>query len=148
MNVQESMGDPGGLGRCMSSERSRRSMISRITWGLGCAVSPRGPWLRFMKSKSSARSGRSKHIKEVQEHTGSFAQNSFQIDLINSCITSKKLQFWLKIIKIICFLILKPIKGKLGFILKIMKKIARWRHKSKISKRNVKFMISPLLFRL
>ena len=26
-------------------------------------------------------------------HTGSFAQNSFQIDSINSCSTSKKLQF-------------------------------------------------------
>ena len=79
-------------------------------------------------------------------HTGSFAQNSFQIDSINSCSTSKKLQFWLKIVKIIYLLTLKPIKGKLGFILEIMKKIARWRHKSEISKRNVKTMISPLLF--
>ena len=46
------------------------------------------------------------------------------------------------------FLTLKPIKGKLDFLLEIMKKIARWRHKSEISKRNVKTMISPLLFRL
>ena len=83
-----------------------------------------------------------------EPHTGSFAQNSFQIDLINSCSTSKKLQFWLKIVKIIYFLTLKPIKGKLGFILEIMKKIARWRHKSEISKRNVKTMISPLIFHL
>ena len=81
-------------------------------------------------------------------HTGSFAQNFFQIDSINSLSTSKDLEFWLKIVKIICFLILKPIKGTLGFILEIMKKIARWRHKSEISKRNVKTMISPLLFRL
>ena len=71
-------------------------------------------------------------------HTGIFVQNSFQIDSINSCSTSKKLQFWLKIVKIIYFLTLKPIKGILGFILEIMKKIARWRHKSEISKRNVK----------
>ena len=67
---------------------------------------------------------------------------------INSCCTSKKLEFWLKIVKIIQFLTLKPIKGTLGFILETMKKIARWRHKSEISKRNVKTMISPLLFRL
>ena len=31
-------------------------------------------------------------------HTGIFAQNSFQIDSINSCNTSKKLLFWLKIV--------------------------------------------------
>jgi hypothetical protein len=43
------------------------------------------------------------------------------------------------------FLTLKPKKGKLGFILKIMEKIARWRYKSEISKRNVKALISPLL---
>jgi hypothetical protein len=81
-----------------------------------------------------------------ETHTGSFAQNSFQIDSINSCCTSKKLEFPLKIVEIIYFLTLKPIKGTLGFILEIMKKIARWRHKSLISKRNVKTMISPLLF--
>ena len=81
-------------------------------------------------------------------HTGSFAQNSFQIDSINSCCTSKKLGLWLKIVIIIQILTVKPIKGTLGFILEIMKKIARWRHKSEISKRNVKTMISPLLFRL
>ena len=77
-----------------------------------------------------------------------FCPNSFQIDSIKSCCTSKKLEFWLKIVKIIYFVTLKPIKGTLGFILEIMKKIARWRHKSEISKRNVKTMISPLLFRL
>ena len=81
-------------------------------------------------------------------HTGSFAQNSFQMDSINSCHTSKKLEFWLKIVNIIYFSTPKLIKGTLGFILEIMKKNARWRHKSGISKRNVKTMISPLLFRL
>ena len=30
---------------------------------------------------------------QSQIHTGSFAQNSFQIDSINSCSTSKKLLF-------------------------------------------------------
>ena len=78
-------------------------------------------------------------------HWGSFAQNSFQIDSINSCTTSKKLQFWLKIVGIIYFLTLKPIKGKLGFSLEIMEKNTRWRHKSEISKRNAKTMISPPL---
>ena len=56
-------------------------------------------------------------------HTGSFGQNFFQIDSINSCSTSKKLQFWLKIVNIIYFLTLNPIKGKFGFILEIGKKI-------------------------
>ena len=45
-------------------------------------------------------------------HTGSFAQSSFQIDSINSCRTSKKLLFWLKIEKIVYFLTLNPIKEK------------------------------------
>jgi hypothetical protein len=48
----------------------------------------------------------------VPMHNGSFAQKSFQIDSINSCSTSKKLQFWLKIVKIIYSLTLKRIKGK------------------------------------
>ena len=82
------------------------------------------------------------HASTSLIHTGSFTQNSFQIDWINSCSTSKKLQFWLKIVKIIHFLIIKLIKGKLGFILEITKKNTRWRHKSEISKRNV--IILPL----
>ena len=92
--------------------------------------------------------GTSRRRKEREAHTGSFAQNSFQIDSINSCCTSKKLEFRLKFFKIIYFLLLKPIKGTLGFILEIMKKIARWRQKSEISKRYVKTMISLLSFRL
>ena len=98
--------------------------------------------------QSCSRFDSSLYILHIPYHTGIFAQNSFQIDSMNSCSTSKKLLFWLKIVKIIQFLTLKPIKGTLGFILKILKKIARWRHKSEISKRNVKTMISPLLFRL
>jgi hypothetical protein len=58
------------------------------------------------------------------------------------------LEFELKIVKIIYNSTQKPIEGTLGFTLKIMKKNARWRHKSEISKRNVKTMISLLLFRL
>ena len=65
-------------------------------------------------------------------HTVSFTQNSFQIDSINSCSISKELQFWLKIVRIVNSLTLNPIKGKLGFILKVMKKITRWRRKSEI----------------
>ena len=49
---------------------------------------------------------------------------------------------------LIFFFTLNPIKGKLGFILEITKKIASWRHKLEISKRNIKIMISPLLFHL
>jgi hypothetical protein len=56
-------------------------------------------------------------------HTGIFDQNSFQIDSINSCCTSKKLEFRLKIVKFIYFLTLKPKKGTLGFILEIMKNL-------------------------
>ena len=44
-------------------------------------------------------------------HTGIFAKNSFQIDSMNSCSISKQLLFGLKIVKIIHFLTLKPIKG-------------------------------------
>ena len=79
-------------------------------------------------------------------HTGIFAQNSFQIDSINSCHTSKKLEFELKIVKIIYISTQKPIEGTLGFILEIMKKIARWHHKSEISKRKIKTMISTIIF--
>ena len=86
-------------------------------------------------------------IKKVRtHHTEIFDQNSFQIDSINSCSASKKLLFWLKIAKIIQFLTLQLIKGTLGFILKMLKKNANWRHKAEISKRNVKTTISPLLF--
>ena len=46
------------------------------------------------------------------------------------------------------FLAIKSLQGKLVFILKIMKKIAKWRNKSEISKQNVKTMKSPLLFHL
>ena len=53
-------------------------------------------------------------------HTGSFAQNSFQIT-VNSFNTSKKLQFWLKFAKIIHFLMLKTIMENLGFILEMIK---------------------------
>ena len=50
---------------------------------------------KYEKSKNSC------HIwqkSRVQAHAGSFAQNSFQTNSINSCTTSKKLQFWLKIV--------------------------------------------------
>jgi hypothetical protein len=43
---------------------------------------------------------------------------------------------------------LKSIKGKLGYILKVIKKIARWHHKAEILKRNIKTNISPLLLLL
>jgi hypothetical protein len=43
---------------------------------------------------------------------------------------------------------LKPMKGKLGYILKIIIKNARWRHMLEISKRNLKTNISPLLLLL
>jgi hypothetical protein len=39
-------------------------------------------------------------------------------------------------------------KGKLSYVLKLIKKNARWRHKSEISKRNLKTNISPLLLLL
>ena len=39
-------------------------------------------------------------------------------------------------------------KGDIGLYFGNNEKIARWRHMSEISKRNLKTMISPLLFRL
>jgi hypothetical protein len=43
----------------------------------------------------------------------------------------------------------KTNKGEIGLYFgNNEKKIARWRHQSEISKRNVKTMIFPLLFRL
>ena len=57
------------------------------------------------------------------QQTGSFAQNSFQIESINSCSTSKKLQFWLKIIIFFpLFFNIIITKGKLCFIVETMKK--------------------------
>ena len=53
-----------------------------------------------------------------------------------------------EIVKDNLFLTLKSIKGILGFVWDIITKIARWRHKSEISERNVKTMISTLLFLL
>ena len=60
----------------------------------------------------------------------------------------KKVVVLTEIVANIYFLLLKPIKRNLGLILETMKKFARWHHKSDISKRNVKTIISPLLFRL
>jgi hypothetical protein len=81
-------------------------------------------------------------------HTRSFAQNSFQIDSINSGSTSKKLEFRLIIVRITYFLTLKPINTLLGIIFEVKKKIARWCHKSEISKRNVKNMIFSTIIQL
>ena len=78
-------------------------------------------------------------------HTRSFDQNSFQIDSMYSCITLKKLQFWLKIVWYIYLLMLKQM---IGLYFENVKKNARWRHRSKILKRNLKTNISLLLFLL
>ena len=71
-------------------------------------------------------------------HTGSFAQKLFSNWPNQSVYGFKK-------VANNNFLILKPKKGKLRFIFEIIKKIARWHHKSEISKRTVKTMISPLI---
>ena len=76
-----------------------------------------------------------------------YAQNHFQIVSINLRMTSKKLQFWLKIVaNNYLFTATTNIKRKLGLIFEKVKKFARWRHKSKISKRTVRSIISPLIF--
>ena len=54
------------------------------------------------------------------------------------------LQFWVKDYKNKPLTILEVIKETLGFILKIMKKIARWRHNQKISIKSMKTTISQL----
>ena len=66
----------------------------------------------------------------VHCHTGSFAQNSFQIDSINSSFNTK------------------ANKGEIGLYFGNNEKKILGYHKSEIWKRNVKTMISPLLFRL
>ena len=74
-------------------------------------------------------------------HTGSFAQKIFS-NWPNQFV------YGFEKVANIHFLLLKPIKGKWRFILEIIKKIARWHHKSNISKRTVKTMIFLLLLRL
>ena len=78
------------------------------------------------------------------KHTGKFAQNFFHISVILGCIPLLFLQFWVKDYKNKPLTILEVIKETLGFILKIMKKIARWRHDQKISIKSMKTVISPL----
>ena len=108
------------------------SCLNRTTSSVGSRTSTlrlmSGPLSLNWKSKNLVKS----QSKRWMQHIGSFSQNSFQIDSINSCNTLKKLQFWLKIVSNIYFLTLKPMKGLLGCILKITKKNARWRHKSEI----------------
>ena len=79
--------------------------------------------------------------------TGSFAQNSFQIESINSSCTTKKLKFRLKIVEITHFLTLKRIRGAFGFILEIVKKTVR-NLKKKCNNPWTSYnpMIFPLLF--
>ena len=77
-------------------------------------------------------------------HTGKFAQNFFQISVILGCIPLLFLHFWVKDYKNKPLTTLEVIKETLGFILKIMKKIARWRHNQKISIKSMKTEISPL----
>ena len=80
----------------------------------------------------------------IYMHTGKFAQNFFHISVILGCIPLLFLQFWVKDYKNKPLTILEVIKETLGFILKIMKKIARWRHNQKISIKSMKTKISPL----
>ena len=84
----------------------------------------------------------------MQPFINSISENSFQIDSTNSCSTSKKLQFWLKIVKITLFLNNKTNKSKIGLYFANDKKITRWCFKSKITKTNVKTMISSISFQL
>ena len=77
-------------------------------------------------------------------HTGKISQNFFQISVILGCIPLLFLHFWVKDYKNKPLTTLEVIKETLGFILKIMKKIARWRHNQKISIKSMKTSISPL----
>ena len=88
---------------------------------------------------------RKAHLKNhLHMHTGKFAQNFFHISVILGCIPLLFLQFWVKDYKNKPLTILEVIKETLGFILKIMKKIARWRHNQKISIKSMKTTISQL----
>ena len=81
---------------------------------------------------------------EAQFHTGNFAQYFFHLSVILGCIPLLFLHFWVKDYKNKPLMTLEMIKETLGFILNIMKKIARWRHDQKISIKSMKTAISPL----
>ena len=84
---------------------------------------------------------------EIGSHRGRNQRYSFQIDLDHGSSTLQFLQFWYQNGVNYLFLIVKSIEVTSGFISKVMKKIARWRHHWNIWHLIVKTKISLLVVR-
>jgi hypothetical protein len=84
--------------------------------------------------------GRSPHIRRFQEYFN-------HIDMFIGSTTLQFLQFWYQNGVNILFLVVKPIEVTSSFILKFMKKIARWRCCWNIWHLSLKTKISPLVVR-
>ena len=109
---------------------------------------------QLLKSKQKKGSNRTKGSSDVlsasvfssgmvETHIGSFAQNSFQIDSIFEKVAILT-QYCYKYL----FFNAKTNEGEIGLHFKIIKKNTRECHKSKISQRNLKTIISTLLLLL
>jgi hypothetical protein len=80
------------------------------------------------------------HIRRFQEYFN-------HIHIFIGSTTPQFLKFWYQNGVNILFLVVKPIKVTSGFILKLMKKIARWRRCWNIWHLSLKTKISPLVVR-
>jgi hypothetical protein len=90
-----------------------------------------GPKLSMMNEPVS-------HIRRNQEYFS-------HIHIFIGSTTSQCLQFWYQNGLNILLLVVKPIEVTSGFILKLMKKIARWRRCWNILHLSLKTKISPLV---
>ena len=88
-------------------------------------------------------------LAPIQPKLGDFRNIStiFNIHIFIGSTTLQFLQFWYQNGVNILFLVVKPIEVTSGFILKLMKKIARWRRCWNIWHLSLKTKISPLVVR-
>jgi hypothetical protein len=86
-------------------------------------------------------------LSTVQVHIMRFLEYFIQIHILIGSNTLQFLQFWYQNGVNILFLLVKPIKVTSGFILKLMKKFARWCCCWNIWHLSLKTKISPLLVR-
>ena len=86
------------------------------------------------------------HLQHPQ-HIGRFQEYFNHIHVFIGSTTLQFLQFWYQKGVNILFWVVKPIKVTSGFILKLMKKIARWRRCWNIWHSSLKTKISPLVVR-
>ena len=84
---------------------------------------------------------------ELKIHIRRFQEYFIHIHILIGSITLQFLQFWYQNGVNILFLLVKPIEVTSGFILKLMKKFARWRCCWNIWHLSLKTKISPLIVR-